>query len=192
MFPPFPTWNELHPLVIHFPIVLLLLVPLFVVLSLIFRANARAFHVSALVLLGLGTLSLFVAVQTGENSGEVFENISAAKATIERHENLAELAQWVFFGLFLVFLGLGLLPAILKKQVSQPVWVGLHCAFLIGYLAGTLVLVNTAHEGGKLVHQIGIHPAQGQLTAEKEKTPQPATPTNQQPQVPPVESDDDD
>ncbi|MBX7219026.1 MAG: hypothetical protein K1Y36_03700 [Blastocatellia bacterium] len=192
MFPSFPTWSEMHPLVIHFPIALLLIVPLFILLSLIFRANARAFHISALVLLGFGTLSLFVAVQTGESSGEMFEKISAAKATIERHENLAELAQWIFFGLFLVFLGLGLLPTILKKPVSHPVWVGLHSAFLLGYLAGTLILVNTAHEGGKLVHQIGIHPTQAQATVEKQQPRSPGTTARQNPKVSPEESDDDD
>ncbi len=33
-FPPFPSWDGLHPLIVHFPIALLLVAPLFVVLGL--------------------------------------------------------------------------------------------------------------------------------------------------------------
>ena len=32
-FPPLPTWDSLHPLIIHFPIALLLLCPLFILIS---------------------------------------------------------------------------------------------------------------------------------------------------------------
>ena len=32
-FPPFPTWDSLHPLIIHFPIALLLVCPLFILIG---------------------------------------------------------------------------------------------------------------------------------------------------------------
>ena len=35
VLPPVPNWSELHPLVIHFPIALLLVAPLFVIAGVI-------------------------------------------------------------------------------------------------------------------------------------------------------------
>lgn len=32
-------------------------------------------------------------------------------------------------------------------------------AFLAFYLAGTMVLANTAHQGGRLVHELGVRAA---------------------------------
>ena len=37
--------------------------------------------------------------------------------------------------------------------------------FLLFYAAGTVVLVNTAHNGGRLVHEFGVHAGLMQATA---------------------------
>ena len=65
--PPLPTWQELHPLVIHFPIALLLVAPLFIFLGAVLRKErSRVFLISALILMLLGTATLYLATQTGQ------------------------------------------------------------------------------------------------------------------------------
>ncbi len=48
--PSLPGWDGLHPLVVHFPIALLLVAPVFVVLGLVLPRAGRGFLVGALVL----------------------------------------------------------------------------------------------------------------------------------------------
>ena len=56
VLPPIPSWSELHPLVIHFPIALLLVAPIFI-LGAVFTdpKKGRPFLLAALVLMILGT-----------------------------------------------------------------------------------------------------------------------------------------
>ena len=55
--PPIPSWTELHPLVIHFPIALLLVAPLFIIIGMIVNPQkGRPFLIAALILMLLGTV----------------------------------------------------------------------------------------------------------------------------------------
>ncbi len=63
--PPIPSWDGLHPLIVHFPIALLMVVPVLLVLGMIFRDGRRLFSVAALVLMLMGTAAAYVAVETG-------------------------------------------------------------------------------------------------------------------------------
>ena len=66
-FPPIPSWDALHPLVIHFPIALLLVVPFLIVVgALVPPERGRAILYVALALMIAGTLGTFLAVATGE------------------------------------------------------------------------------------------------------------------------------
>jgi uncharacterized membrane protein len=176
MFPPLPSdWSGLHPLVIHFPIALLLVAPILVVLAMVARNNRRPYLVSALVLMALGTLMTYVAVSTGEAAGELAERAGNVEAMIERHEGLAETTQAIFTVVTLVFAALLVVPALLKRKLEGMLFYATYGVFLVAYLAGTAVLANTAHQGGLLVHQAGIHamvaPANGaQATAQAGET----------------------
>ena len=65
--PPIPSWEGLHPLVIHFPIVLLLVAPLLVLVGALLKPEkGRQVLYVALALLIAGTLSTFLATATGE------------------------------------------------------------------------------------------------------------------------------
>jgi uncharacterized membrane protein len=145
----------MHPLVVHFPIALLLTAPLLVLLAAVWRKNGFPLAVSALVVMALGTAGAFVAASTGE-AAEGAASSPAAQAVLERHEELAEVVQWVFSGLTLLFAALVFVPRIVRRTMSGPVSAAANGVFLVLYLAGALLLANTAHQGGRLVHELGV------------------------------------
>jgi len=156
MLPPWPGWDGLHPLIIHFPIALLLVVPLFVVLAALRPGRSTAFGVSALVLLVLGTGAAFVAVETGEAAAELAPRTEAIAAAIESHADLAETARNVFAGLTLLYAVLLVLPVAVKKLATRSFVPVANAVFLVLVLGGDLVLANAAHRGALLVHKFGV------------------------------------
>lgn len=172
-FPPLPSWDSLHPLIIHFPIVLLLLSPLFVAISAVLRPRTgRPYMISALLLLLLGTASLFVAVSTGKEAAELAERGGALDAVLSSHESLASETQIVFAGLSAILLGIVILPRVFRRHESRLNTTFLPVAFLALYSVGLIFLVNTAHAGGRLVHEFGVHSL---MPAENSETPAPPT-----------------
>jgi len=157
-FPPMPSWDALHPLIIHFPIALLLLCPLFVLISAILRpAMSRPYMVASLIVLFLGTGSLFIAASTGEEAAELAERGGAMSAVLETHEHLASEAKIAFSILSAILMGIFLLPRFLKPQRARLSSTVLPIVFLLVYGAGIALLVKTAHAGGRLVHEFGVH-----------------------------------
>jgi uncharacterized membrane protein len=175
-FPPMPTWDGLHPLIIHFPIVLLLIAPLFVILGAIMPKSSRAMYLAALLMMVLGTLSAFVSYQTGEAAGKLAERTPEISAAIERHEDLAETTRLLFSILTVIFAGMLYVPRLLKFEIGRKAQALAAIVFLFFYASGALVLVNTAHQGGMLVHQYGVHA----LIAPDSTNPPAAAPTGEQ------------
>jgi len=157
-FPPIPAWESLHPLVIHFPIVLLLLSPLFVLISAVLSPpRGRSYMTAALIVLLLGTVSLFVAAESGEAAAAVAGRSGPVDALLASHESLASEAEIIFLGLCAVLVGIVALPRILSCQETRLTSTFLPLAYIVLYSAGIFVVVNTAHAGGRLVHEFGIH-----------------------------------
>ena len=155
--PQIPNWSELHPLVIHFPIALLLVAPLFVIAGILMNPKkGRQFLIAAFFLMLLGTAGTFMAIATGEAAGEVAQRTTAISAVLERHEDLAETTRIIFSVLTIIFSTILFLPRLLKRETTTAVARILPLAFLLFYGAGTVVLVNTAYNGGRLVHEFGI------------------------------------
>lgn len=156
MFPPIPSWDGLHPLIIHFPIGLLLVAPVFLVLSLLVVKYRRAFALSALVLMALGTVAAFVAVSTGLAAAEIAEKTPEVIPVIENHEEMGETTRNLFTGLTVLYAGLLFGPGVLKKELKPKLALIFHIVFLLFYLACAVVLADTGHLGGRLVHEFGI------------------------------------
>ncbi len=156
-FPPIPSWDALHPLIIHFPIGLLLVAPVFILVGAWLKPDrGRAYLIAALILMLLGTASVFVAVETGEAAGKLAERTPEINAVLEHHEKLAEATQVGFSVLTGIFAAILFIPRLLRRGPNRLVATLLPLVFLVFYGAGILLLTNTAHNGGRLVHEFGV------------------------------------
>ncbi len=156
--PPTPSWDALHPLIIHFPIVLLMIAPLFIVIGAALpAARARAPLAAALLLMVMGTASVFIAVETGEAAGKLAERSPEINVVLEHHEQLAERTRIAFSILTVAFAAILIVPMALRRRPSRLATTALPLVFAVFYGGATLLLVNTAHNGGRLVHQYGVH-----------------------------------
>ena len=156
MLPPWPGWDGLHPLVIHFPIALLLVAPLFVLLAVVLPKHAQALSASALLLLALGTVSAVVSVETGEAAGELVEHSEAVDAVLLEHAELAETTRNVFAALTLLYAAVLGVPLVVRKLGQPKFRLATNLVMLVLLAAASLLVVNTGHLGGRLVHELGV------------------------------------
>jgi uncharacterized membrane protein len=140
--------NPLHPAVVHFPIVLAFLLPLFAIGAMIaIRKGARPLRAWSLPLaVGAAlTLSSWVAVETGEDQDERVERV-VAEQPLETHEERAELFL-TLSGVLLLVSAVGLAGGVVGR------------AGRITATAGAVALVVAAaqvgHTGGELVYRHG-------------------------------------
>lgn len=153
-----PHWNELHPAMIHFPVALLLVAPVFVLLGTFLRRDrGRTFLQGALVLMLLGTAATFLARWTGEASARQVEHTPAIAVLIEQHEELAETTSVVFSALTAIFAAIVYGVRRLERRQTTALATVLPLVFLLLYGAGAALLIDTAHRGGRLVHEFGVH-----------------------------------
>ncbi|MCC6968002.1 MAG: DUF2231 domain-containing protein [Nitrospira sp.] len=134
--------HPIHPMVVHFPIALLLASTLFDALA--FRWRSQQFRDTSFSLLVLGILAAGVAILTGHLAEEAVERSGIPKQAIEMHEELGGSVFWVFLGL------LGLRVASSWGWMrEQPTLV-----LVIG-LSGGLLLLIASYFGGELVYRFG-------------------------------------
>lgn len=154
--------GALHPLVVHFPVALLLVAPLFLLMGAISKIDRPQLRSCVLVLMALGVLAAWAAVWTGEHAATI-ARITAPQAAsvIEQHEESAEATAVIFTLLFAVF-AIRVAVDYLRKEstVRRPMRV--FCiVFLAVYCVCSLVVVDAAHQGGRLVHQFGVRAEMG-------------------------------
>jgi len=155
--PPIPDWSSLHPLVIHFPIALLLIAPLFIVVGALLKPErGRSFLLAALVLMVIGTCGTYLAIATGEAAGKVAERTPDISAVLEHHEELAERTRAAFTVLTIIFAAIVFIPKLFHRESNRAVATVLPLVFIVLYLVGAMFLANTAHNGGRLVHEFGV------------------------------------
>lgn len=157
MFPSPPPWSAIHPLLVHFPIGLLLTAPLLIIMALLLRRSARAFTGAAWVLTLAGTIWAFLAVSSGEAAADLVTESGPAERVLSDHEELAELART----LFAVLTGLWGLALIAPRLLRRRPWrrrslLIINVVVLVLYVGPALVLMQVGHLGGQLVHAHGI------------------------------------
>ena len=138
----------LHPLVVHFPIVLTFLLPISAIVALwaVRKGTTprKAWAVPVALAAAL-SLSAFVATQTGEAEEDRVEQV-VAKGAIHGHEEAAE-RFLVLSGVLLVVTAAGLLPRTLGRAARVVATVG-----AVGLVAAA---AQVGHSGGTLVYREG-------------------------------------
>ena len=154
----FSDWGAMHPLLIHFPIVLLIIAPVFLLVGLFLKGHRLAIYACALALILLGTASLYIAASSGETAAEGLTQMNAdALATFEKHYELAELTEKIFLALSLIACVLFILYYRAHQNLSQGLQMSAALTFLGLYTLGLIFMLNAAHYGGELVHHHSIH-----------------------------------
>ena len=138
----------MHPLVVHFPIVLAVLLPISAVLALVAigkGTHARRAWAVPLALAASLSLGAFVATQTGDQEEDKVERI-VGDDPMHAHEEAGE-QFLVLSGILLLVMGAGLLPKTIGTAARLVATAG-----AVGLIAAA---VQVGHSGGKLVYQHG-------------------------------------
>lgn len=154
---PISGWNGLHPLIVHIPIALLLIAPLFVIVgALLPSGRGRAFLMTAFIFIVLGSAAVFFAVETGEAAAKLATQTPEIKAVLAEHQKFAQTIQVLFSALTLAFAAMLFVPRFLRRELDRRLHSQMLAAYLIFYLAGVLLLLNTAQQGERLVHEFKV------------------------------------
>lgn len=138
--------DPLHPAVVHFPMVLVFLVPIAAVLAVwaIRRgADPRRIWAIPLTLAAALALSAFVALRTGEAEEDRVEAV-VPEAAIHEHEEAAE-RFLVLSGVLLLVAGAGLVRGDLGRAA--------RLVTIVGSLGLIVAGVQVGAEGGELVYE---------------------------------------
>jgi uncharacterized membrane protein len=141
---PVKEFPNLHPLVVHFPIVLLIVAALMHLAGLFF--TSRAYAVAVAVIAVLGFLGAYLA--SNNFHGHASELTGAAGALFESHE------YWAFWSVRLA--GIGALLQVISLFVGRGTLLkGAVAVFLVG---SAVCVSISGHHGAELVHKYGIGP----------------------------------
>jgi uncharacterized membrane protein len=142
-----PDWiPNIHPLVVHFPIALLVVAVLFDLARLWFREQSWLQN-AVIALYTTGTIGLIAAFWSGRDAVETVSVIGGAVSVVTSHEDWA-LYTLIFFGIFTA-IRLWTWWKELEKGWVLP-------ALILPALIGTAILWRTGELGAKLVYKHGV------------------------------------
>ncbi|HSD64248.1 MAG TPA: DUF2231 domain-containing protein [Ignavibacteriaceae bacterium] len=141
-------FDYIHPMIVHFPIALLIVGLLADFIGLI--SKKEFFSNAGFYLLILGTLGVVAAFITGQSAGEGVTETGSLKLALENHEDAAQLSIWLMSAAALV----RIMFVAIKKYSGVLKWI----AFAL-FLIGVLSIARTGYFGGELVfkHAAGVH-----------------------------------
>jgi uncharacterized membrane protein len=160
LLPPMPSWDAAHPIVIHLPLGLAMVAPVFLAMAALAPERwRRGLGLSCMVLVAAMAIGSVVAVWSGETAEEPIDGILSAPATevLERHEELGAWTRNAMIGFAVVYAGVLWGSAWCMRKGRGKWRLALHGAsglFLLGVMA---LMFNAAHLGGRLVHEFGVH-----------------------------------
>ena len=132
---------ELHPVLVHFPLVLL---PLSAILDLVARRLGKQdWHLLTYGILILGTLGAAGAVLSGNDAAGEHRADPVVSHLIQQHEDWATASLFLF-----LVVALGRLPFQLRRRDPLP--------WTLVALVGSVLLWIAAHHGGELVYEHGV------------------------------------
>lgn len=169
--------DPLHPAIIHFPVVLILLGTFVAFAAVFWRKN----HVPILaaVVLMLGALGAWVAVETGKSDGGLVEGLSSqGEALLDAHQDWAKRT--------LIIAAVAAMAAVASGLLFRHSRTARAVAVATALFAGlaSYGVYETGHRGGALVfrHGVGVDRAATGQTVEETKSitpaPKPAGDTN--------------
>ncbi|MFA6107870.1 MAG: DUF2231 domain-containing protein [Candidatus Latescibacterota bacterium] len=139
-----PNW---HPLIVHFPVALLVMAVFADALALAARRVTWLPSVATAIYV-VGALGAWAAFLSGRQAAEGVLIPTAANALLTDHEDWAERTVWFFALLSLVRL------VVQWRRPAAPAAVRL--GLLLAGLAGTFLVYQTGERGGQLVFQYGV------------------------------------
>jgi len=143
---------HIHPMLVHFPIVLFLLGAALELLVMIRRGDLAARQCltnSALALIVLAALAASVTAFFGDVALDHAVALGFPKAPLERHGDLGFTTMWFFIAYAALYL--------LAWWRRFPLAGGRGWLWFILSLAGVALVLVTAYFGGDLVYRIGVN-----------------------------------
>ncbi|MFB6342295.1 DUF2231 domain-containing protein [Saccharicrinis sp. FJH62] len=139
--------THLHPMIVHFPIALLIVGFVFDIVSLFFKKEF--FSRAGFTLLILGALGTVAALLSGELAGSGIAEEGMLKQALEIHESAAELTIWL-----VSITALYRIVVVYLKKYSGI----LKVLSMVLFFASVLAIARTGYYGGELVfkHAAGV------------------------------------
>jgi uncharacterized membrane protein len=159
--------NPLHPAVVHFPIVLIVLGTAVAVIAIFWRKGYVPAFAAALLL--LGALGAWAALATGESDGGLVENTAPqTESLLDAHEDWAK--RTVTATAIAAVIAIG--AAALFRYPRAARGVAVAAALASGVASWTVY--ETGHRGGALVYQhgAGVNTASATAGMENSAVPQ--------------------
>ncbi len=160
-------YNHLHPMIVHFPIALVIVGFLSDVIGLV--TKWKFFTSAGLFLIILGSLGTLAAYLSGNLAGEGIEAFGALGTALDTHENSAVVAVWTM-------MILAVLRTLLAVTGRMTGWLKLGMVILLAVGVGTIA--RTGYYGGELVYR---HAAGVDLTFGNAFTQNAASPALEEP-----------
>jgi len=139
--------THIHPMIVHFPIALLIVGFFADLIGLLFNKNF--FNKVGFYLLILGTIGVIAAYFSGDFAGDGVVEAGSLGQALETHESAALLSLWLMVGAALVRIG-----AVIFNKYKGIIKLTAILLFFIGVLS----IARTGYYGGELVfkHAAGV------------------------------------
>ena len=143
---------KLHAAMVHLPIALALLAPLFLLLAGLLPGRRRMGSLLAVIAYTILAIATLATIQSGESAYDDIGDVPAALGTLAyEHGEMAERI-WTWGALAAILAALGLLKHESKKKLAVA---GVWTAFAFGLFTAGWTAV-AAHQGGALVYEHGV------------------------------------